>query len=82
MRLPCNRGSVGVPDLQLYYEAAQLANVLRMLSTDEMPDWMLMGLNNPLELLVREIFWMAKKERPKTIMSNPYSETTLKIWDK
>lgn len=81
-QLPKNKGSLGIPDIQLYFEAAQLTNTLCMLTTNETPDWMVIGLNNPKALSVHEIFWMPKHSRPTSVMNNPFCTTTLKIWDK
>lgn len=81
MRLPCNRGGVGVPDIQLYFEAVQLANVLRMLNTMAIPDWMDIELHL-LDSTASEIFWSPKQKWPLHVKDNPYSSTTLRIWDK
>lgn len=45
MRLPRNKRSLGIPDITIYHEAAQLAN-LQILNTEEKTDWMHMEFCN------------------------------------
>lgn len=82
MRLSRNKGSIGIPDIPLYYEAAQLANVLRILNTDSRTDWMLMEFDNDTGQSPQEILWLPNCKRPKTLRSNEYYSLTLKLWDK
>lgn len=82
MRLSRNRGSVGVPDIRLYFEAAQLANVLRILSSDLKTDWMSMEFDNPNGQTPQEIIRTPSQRRPTSLKNNPYCAITLQIWDK
>lgn len=62
MRLPRCRGSLGVPDIQLYFEAAQLANVFCILSSEVHTDWMNMEFDNLNGLTPQEIFWTPSRK--------------------
>lgn len=82
MRLPQNRGSVGIPEIQLYHKTAQLANILCILTMELKTDWMTMEFDNLEGMSANEILWMPNRKSPLTIEDNTYCAATLKIWDK
>lgn len=60
LRVSRNKGSVGVPDIHLYHEAAQLANALRILVMDAKTDWMLLEFGDHQTHTTMEMFWLPK----------------------
>lgn len=82
MRMSRNRGSLGIPDLALYYEAAQLANIMCALNSTVDKEWMRMEFFNHNNLSKHEIIWAPKTKRPVSLMDNSFCRMTLQIWDK
>lgn len=82
MRVPQNRGGLGISDLPLYYEAAQLTSILRVLKSPVEADWMCMEFLNHKNLTKYDIIWGPRNNRPTETTGNAFCAMTLKIWGK
>lgn len=62
IRILYHKDSLGIPDVKLYYEAANLMTVLRLLNSTAETHWMKIEAMNTKGYTVQDIFWL-----PKTI---------------
>lgn len=81
LRIPQNKGSLGIPDIKLYYEAVNLVNALRILNSSHNTPWMILESMNITEYSPKDLFWIPKKLRHLLHLSNPFLINTLNIWN-
>lgn len=77
-----NRGSLGIPDIPLYYAAANLSTVLWILNTTGDMDWMKIETANSNGYSKQDTFCLPLSRRKTLQLTNRFLEVTLNIWDK
>lgn len=80
LRRPRQEGGVGLPDLWLYYKAAQLRILVEWSKRDSEKHWH----NMDRAIAGREIWdliWRPKKDRPPNVYVATPTNTTLRVWD-
>lgn len=75
-------GNLGIPDILLYYAAANLAKVFRVLNTTEEVDWMTIEMSNPKGFTKQDILWLSKSRHAELQLTNRFLGITLDIWDR
>lgn len=82
LKRPRELGRIGLPDLQLYYDASQLASIFPLLQGRFQNCWTSIeefyGENVPL----MDTFWQHPKERPQSVLLNPFLLNSSQIWGK
>lgn len=73
-------GDVGILDLKSYYEAANLTTITRLEDCINTMDWMTIELESLQYLSGYDLLWQTPKQLQRLAITNPYLNTTLKIW--
>lgn len=81
LRVQQNKGSLGIPDVKIYYEAANLATALRLMTTSVDIPWLMMETSVLTGYQPGDLFWISTSLRKSLSISNPFLETTLMVWD-
>lgn len=79
---PGIKGGFGLPNLMLYYNAAQLCKVVTYLSEPVASGWLTIEAALVAPFNLKEIVWNQHKNRLKFNPTNPYVGLTLRIWDR
>lgn len=80
MYTPRQKGGFGLPDLQNYFYAAQLAQLSRFHSQQPHAIWMTMESYSCRPEQISHIIWLLMKNRP--IILCPTLSFSLEIWDR
>lgn len=81
LRIPQNKGSLGIPDIKAYYEAANLVTALRILTSTTDISWLDMETEGLPIYAPKDLFWLPSKVRKPLKVSNPFLAQTLHVWD-
>lgn len=82
LRRPRTFGGLSSTDLKRYYTAAQLVNVMLILSKEGPETWSQIEQFYVHPFTLQEIFWKQRSYRPLQASLNPYLLSSLKIWDR
>lgn len=61
------QGGIGFPDLKAYYEATQLANLVKLSDSAEISDWSLIERPAALLYTLVELMWVPVQHQPLSI---------------
>lgn len=73
-------GGVGLPDLLLYYKAAQLRVLVEWVKDDSEKHWFKMD-RGVTGRTIWDLIWRPKVDRPANVYLSTPTRTTLKVWD-
>lgn len=81
LRQTARSGGMGVPDLHLYYVAANLTNILRMHTDSHAINWLSLEVQKDQPSPCQSLIW-AKNMRSQIAgcLDNAYLRTTLRLW--
>lgn len=79
---PSAFGSLGLPLLQSYYDAAQFRHINTYLHDCSAKSWVLIEETSIAPYVIRGIIWNKAMEKPKSMVKNPFLACTLKVWNK
>lgn len=82
MRQAVKSGGMGIPNLRLYHEGANLATITRLTDQTTSSDRTKVELNFLKTMTGHELLWQTPKQRKQLQIPNTYLSTTLAIWDK
>lgn len=63
LRIPHHKGGLGIPDITLYYDAANLTMAYRILTSETEMNWMTIGTLNTKNYSARDVLWLSKSDR-------------------